>query len=558
MSERFTGRKIVMETLVNEGVEHIFGNPGTTELPLIESLPDYPQIQYIVALQEAIVVSMADAYAQASGKVGVASVHVGPGLGNAIGSLYNAWEGQSPLVVTAGQQDTRYRLREPVLWHDLVAMAAPVTKWSVQAESADELPALLHRAFKIAQDPPTGPVFVALPINVMIEETDHAPVPPSTIFRRSMPDPAGVAAAAQRLVACERPMIFCGDKVARSGAVSELVQLAEALGASVHGEILPAHVGFPNQHPNYSTRGAGDYAQIRNIAADADLILLVGGEFFEEVWYVDVAPFPDDAVVLQIDSGARNLGRNHRLDCGLLGDPKLTLQALNQAVAERADDSFRKAANARNTVLRERKAKEQASHEARVEKTAGNRPMSTAKLMDAIWNALPPGTAVAREAITADNDINRTFSFDNAGDYVGSRGGGIGQGLPSAIGLKLAYPDRPVLCLSGDGSSLYTIQALWTAAHHRIPVVFVIINNQVYRVLKYNMNRYRVEAGIKGREGYPHLDLTEPTMDFVSIAQGFGLAAKRVSDPDEVGPAVAAAFASGEPYLLDIVVDGHV
>lgn len=558
MSERFTGRKIVMETLVNEGVEHIFGNPGTTELPLIESLPDYPQIQYIVALQEAIVVSMADAYAQASGKVGVASVHVGPGLGNAIGSLYNAWEGQSPLVVTAGQQDTRYRLREPVLWHDLVAMAAPVTKWSVQAESADELPALLHRAFKIAQDPPTGPVFVALPINVMIEETDHAPVPPSTIFRRSMPDPAGVAAAAQRLVACERPMIFCGDKVARSGAVSELVQLAEALGASVHGEILPAHVGFPNQHPNYSTRGAGDYAQIRNIAADADLILLVGGEFFEEVWYVDVAPFPDDAVVLQIDSGARNLGRNHRLDCGLLGDPKLTLQALNQAVAERADDSFRKAANARNTVLRERKAKEQASHEARVEKTAGNRPMSTAKLMDAIWNALPPGTAVAREAITADNDINRTFSFDNAGDYVGSRGGGIGQGLPSAIGLKLAYPDRPVLCLSGDGSSLYTIQALWTAAHHRIPVVFVIINNQVYRVLKYNMNRYRVEAGINGREGYPHLDLTEPTMDFVSIAQGFGLAAKRVSDPDEVGPAVAAAFASGEPYLLDVVVDGHV
>ena len=558
MGERFTGRQIVMETLAAEGVEYIFGNPGTTELPLIELLPDYPQIEYIVALQEAVVVSMADAYAQASGKVGVASVHVGPGLGNAIGSLYNAWEGQSPLVVTAGQQDTRYRLREPVLWHDLVAMAAPVTKWSVQAESADELPALMHRAFKIAQDPPTGPVFVALPINVMIDETHHAPVPPSKIFRRSLPDPDGIAVAADKLVAAERPIIFCGDKVARSGAVSELVALAEALGASVHGEILPAHVGFPNQHPNYSTRGAGDYAQIRSLAGDADLVLLVGGEFFEEVWYVDTEPFPEGATVIQIDPGARNLGRNHRLDCGLLGDPKLTLTALNQAISERADRAFRTAADARNVALQERKAREQASHQARVEKTAGNQPMSSAKLMNAIWDALPPGTAVAREAITADNDINRAFSFQDAGDYVGSRGGGIGQGLPSAIGLKLAHPDRPVLCLSGDGSSLYTIQALWTAAHHRIPVVFVIIDNQVYRVLKYNMNRYRAEAGITEREGYPHLDLTQPAMDFVSIAQGFGLTAKRVSDPDEVGPAIEAAFASGEPYLLDVVVDGHV
>ena len=149
-SRTWTGREIVMETLVAEGVEYLFGNPGTTELPLMDALEDYPSIRYILALQEAIAVSMADAWAQATGRVGVANLHVGPGLGNGMGSLYNAWEGRTPLLVTAGQQDTRYRLREPVLWHDLVAMAAPVTKWSVQAESVIELPELMHRAFKIA------------------------------------------------------------------------------------------------------------------------------------------------------------------------------------------------------------------------------------------------------------------------------------------------------------------------------------------------------------------------------------------------------------------------
>ena len=190
-SRTWTGREIVMETLVAEGVEYLFGNPGTTELPLMDALEDYPSVRYILALQEAIAVSMADAWAQATGRVGVANLHVGPGLGNGMGSIYNAWEGRTPLVVTAGQQDTRFRLREPVLWHDLVAMAAPVTKWSAQAESAGELPELLHRAFKIAQDPPTGPVFVALPFNVMNERTSHGPIPPSRIWRRAAPDPTG-------------------------------------------------------------------------------------------------------------------------------------------------------------------------------------------------------------------------------------------------------------------------------------------------------------------------------------------------------------------------------
>ena len=559
-SRTWTGREIVMETLVAEGVEYLFGNPGTTELPLMDALEDYPSIRYILALQEAIAVSMADAWAQATGRVGVANLHVGPGLGNGMGSLYNAWEGRTPLVVTAGQQDTRYRLREPVLWHDLVAMAAPVTKWSVQAERVVELPELIHRAFKIAQDPPTGPVFVALPFNVMNERTSRGPIPPSRIWRRAGPDPDGVAEAARLVLGAERPVIFAGDRVAQSGAAEELVGLAERIGADVYGDVLPVQVNFPSGHPCVRARGFGDHAQVRAAAGDADLVLLTGGEFFEEVWYVEDAPFPEGAPVIQIDPCARNLGRNQRLDCGLFADPKLALAALAAALEDGAGDAYRTGAAARMERIRARKERETAAQRDRAERSPpGNRPMSAARAMHELARAAPEGVAVAREAITADSDLSRSFDFRAPGDAIGSRGGGIGQGLPTGIGLKLARPERPVLCVSGDGSALYTIQALWTAAHHRVPVVFVILNNRVYRILKYNMNRFRAVAGVEGRAGsYRHLDLTDPDIDYVSVAQGFGVEGRRVSDPGEVSEAVTEAFASGAPRLIDLVVDGAV
>src|SRR5262245_1789677 len=201
------GRQVVMDTLVAHGVDHLFGNPGTTQSPLIDSLGDYPSIRYVLALHEAVALGAAAYYAQASGRPGVVNLHVAPGLGNAIGMLYNALKAGAPLLVTAGQQDTRLRLRAPVLGHDLVAMAAPVTKWSVQAERADELAPLLHRALKVAADPPSGPVFVALPIDVMEQETDEGARPPSALYRATEPDPAGVAAAAALLLGSRRPAI---------------------------------------------------------------------------------------------------------------------------------------------------------------------------------------------------------------------------------------------------------------------------------------------------------------------------------------------------------------
>src|SRR3954469_748090 len=204
---KMRGRRVLMESFVSHGVHHIFGNPGTTETPLLDSLPAFPQIEYIMALHEGVAVSAASFYAQASGRVTVANLHVAPGLGNGIGSLYGALKANSPVVVTAGQQDTRMRLRNPVLGHDLVAMAAPVTKWSVQIERADEIAPILRRAFKVASDAPKGPVFVALPIDVLEQETSVAAAAPDRLWRATAPDPAGIAELASRLLKSKSPAI---------------------------------------------------------------------------------------------------------------------------------------------------------------------------------------------------------------------------------------------------------------------------------------------------------------------------------------------------------------
>ncbi len=299
------GRQVLMETLVGHGVELLFGNPGTTESPIIDSLEAYPQIRYILTLHEGVAVGAASYYAQATGRTGVVNVHVAPGLGNALGMLYDALKAGSPLVVTAGQQDTRLRLRAPLLGHDLVAMAAPLTKWSVQVERADELAHILRRAFKIAHDPPSGPVFVALPIDVLEQETEQLALPPAALYLDHDPDPAGVAAAAALLLGSRRPAIVAGDDVARGDGPAELVALADLLGAPVWVEGLRQHSVFPSTHPAYRGPLPFDTAAIRKALDGADTVLLLGGPFFEEVWFAPGLPFEPDTAVIQIESSAR-------------------------------------------------------------------------------------------------------------------------------------------------------------------------------------------------------------------------------------------------------------
>ena len=556
MPERRSGKQVVLDHLEAEGVRHVFGNPGTTELPLIEALAARGSMDYVLCLQEAAAVSMADAYAHASGEVGVANLHVGPGLGNAMGSLYNAFEGDTPLLVTAGQQDSRLRLREPLLSHDLVAMAAPVSKWSVEAHSADELPLLLHRAFKTAREAPSGPVFVSLPMDVMDQMTAEPAMPPSRLYLAAEPDPDGVAEAARLLLRAEQPFIVCGDRIATGGAVLELVRLAEMVGAPVWSEVLPARVSFPLQHDLYGQRMPHDHAAMRRVLEGADVVLLVGGDFFEEVWFEDGSPFPSGAKLVHIDAAASRVARFQRSDCAIAADLARTLRALAHVLERRAGADFRQAAAARAEALAATRSARREAVAARLQEEGDRVPMSTARLMHEIRIALPEDGAVVAEAITAGADMFRSLDLAGPGDYLGSRGGGIGQGVPGGVGFALAQPGRPVLCLSGDGSALYNVQALWTAAHHRLPVVFLVIDNGCYRVLKLNLDRYR-GGSAPGRD-YPHLDLVEPAPDFVALARGFGLRAERIEAPARVAPALIEAFAAGQPCLLDVRVDGAV
>jgi benzoylformate decarboxylase len=549
------GKQVFMESLIAHGVEYIFGNPGTTESPVLDALLDYPQLRYIVALHEGVALGAASYYAQATGRPAVVNVHVAPGLGNALGMLYNAFKARAPLVVTAGQQDTRLRLRGPVLGHDLVAMAAPLTKWSVQVERADEFALIMHRALKIATDPPAGPVFVALPIDVMEQETDQAPLPPGRLHRASEPDPAGIEAAAALLLGSRRPAIVAGDEAA--SAAAELAALAEQLGAGVWCEGIRTHQVMPSHHPNFRLGLPFDAAAIRQALEGADVVLLVGGPFFEEVWYAPGSPLPAGAAAIQVESSPERLAHNLPVAAGLVGNPRAALSALRAAVERGAAPAFRTAAAGRNEALRALKAQDAHAQHTRAAKRWNNAPISVPRLMAEVEGALPPDAIVVDESITAGPDLARTVQFERAGDYVGARGGGIGQALPGALGIKLAHPDRPVVALSGDGSALYSIQALWTAAHHDLAVAFVILNNREYRILKHNMDTFRQRFGAKPDRGYPNMDLVSPDLGFVDIARGLGVEGVRVSAPGELRAALDRALGAGRPFLLDVAIEGR-
>ncbi len=552
------GRDVFMESLQAHGVRHLFGNPGTTESPLIDSLARYPAIDYVLALHEGVAIGAASYYAQACGRAGVVNLHVAPGLGNAIGMIFGALRTNSPMVVTAGQQDTRLRLRDPILGHDLVAMAAPVVKWSVQAESADEIAPVMRRAFKIAHDAPSGPVFVALPINVMEQQTEVAAGTAGALHRAPPPDAEGVAAIARHLLAAREPAIMIGDDVARARAGEALVALAEATGAGIWTELIHQHQPVPNRHPNYRGRIPSDPAAIAEAFGAADAVLMVGGPFFEEVWYAPTGPFPDGAAVLQIEESTERLARNHGLDAGLVAGLGPALDAIRAQVQEGASDAYAAAAAERNAGLASLRDEERVERQECLAAIGEQRPMPVPVMLEALATAVPEDVVIVEEAITGSPEIPRAFSFGGHGDYFCGRGGGIGQGIAGALGVKLAMPERPIVCLSGDGSAMYSIQALWTAARHRLPIVFIILANAEYRILKNNLDIYRERFDVATNHPYVQMDLVDPPLGFVEMAAGMGVDGTRVTEPDALAAAVREALASGAPYLIEAAVEGKV
>src|SRR6266850_1804889 len=543
---------VLMEILRRSGVRHLFGNPGTTELPFLDALPD-SGLEYVLGLQEATAVAAADGYAQATGQVGVVNVHVAPGLANSLSILHNAARSKTPLVVTAGQQDTRFLMDEPILAGDLVRMAEQFTKWSYEIRGAAEAPVALRRALKVALTPPTGPVFLSLPMDLMgpvVEDTGAGPTP---IAARSRPDPGALARAAELLARARAPIIIAGDGVARSRAVPELAALAELLGARVHGEPVYRRTNIPGSHALWRGGLFPSPGAVRKALEECDALLIVGANVFTWFLHTEGTPFPRGLQVVQIDDDPWEIGRSHPITLGIAADPKTTLAELSSALRGRMTEAERAAAAARVEKIGAARAELMTRVRAAAQAEAERVPIGQAHLMYTLGSLLPADAIVVDESATSLPFVLRYLPFAAAGSFYGSKTGTLGWGMGAAIGVQLGSPGRKVVATIGDGSVMYAPQALWTAARYRIPVTYVVPNNTSYAILKAGMLGFGLPSAKRGI--YPGMDLVDPTIDYVALARSLGVRAERVEKPGELRDVLAACLAHPGPSLVDVVID---
>ena len=553
-----TGKEALVQMLLAQGVEYIFGNPGTSETPLMDALQEYPQVQYIQALQEGTAVGLADGYARATGRPAFANIHIAGGLANGISALYNAFRGGAPVVLSAGNSDTRMLLSEPTLSGDLVQMTAQYTKWSHELHHPEDIPGAVRRAFREAATPPTGPTFLSFPWDTMDREADLDIIGSGPGYYRLRPDRQALAEASRLLSQAENPVIVLGDRIAQSGGVAQMVQVAEQLGAPVYAAAF-SEVNFPTSHPLWGGMLNTSSPATRRLLAGADVLLAAGANIFSSFLYVD-EPLLDPATrLVHLDSAAREVEKNYPTAVGVLADPATGLAELAEALEQDMMAPAKEAAATRAAGLAERRRRADAAWQQRLQERWNNSPMAVERMMHELAAAVPPGTIVADEAVTSRPALMQSLNFDEPGSFFGIQGGALGWAMPGALGLKLARPDRPVLAVVGDGASMYTVQALWTAATFNIPVVYCICNNRAYRILKVNMDIYlkRMLNDEERRSDYTGMDFANP-LDLAAVAQGLGVASEKVSDPALLGPAVRRAFDSGKPALIDVTIDGSL
>ncbi len=553
MNTPIAGRRLFLELLKQEGVKVMFGNPGTTELPLMDALAGEDDIHYVLALQESLVMAMADGYARASGTVAVANVHVAPGLGNAMGMLFDAHKAGAPVLVTAGQQAQGFGITEPNLYAELPSLARPFVKYAAEVAGVGDLPRLVHRAVKTALAPPTGPVFLSLPVDVMNAEGDGAMGEPTRVAPFIAADPDEIRRAAQLLAAAERPVIIAGDAVAQSNAAAALVAFAHALGAPVYLEGEPTTLPFPPAHPLFRGPITRLGSWIRPMLDQHDLLVSIGADLFTLSLPPTVEPLPPGMKIVHLDTDPWQLGKNFPTQAALFGDPQTSLPQLTNALEAALGAPGRSKAALRRAEVAAVVAADFAALDARARAEAHRSPMSPLALMQALGETLPAEAVVIDETISSAAGLFTFLRNAAPGSLFGNRGGGIGWGLPAAIGVQLALPDRPVVALIGDGSAMYSIQALWTAAHDQVPVTFVILNNRSYRILKTRLSATQGVAAQRGR--YIGMELDQPAIDFCGLAQSLGVAAVAVNDIAGFVAALQRGIASGAPLLIDAAID---
>jgi benzoylformate decarboxylase len=543
------GADILLDVLRSEGTRYIFGNPGTTELPLIDSLVTEPEIRYVWGLQEATAVSMADGYAQASGKPAFVNLHTAGGLGHGMGAIMNAKIARVPMIITAGQQDLRHFLADPLLAADLVGMAAPVAKWTFEPNSLDDLPLILRRAFHNSMSPPRGPVFLSLPMNILDESGSHPVLPASRIERASVG--SGVADLAKELLQFGpgRTVIVAGNDIAETGIDESIASVARLLGAPVYGSSWPSVNNFASINPFWRGSLPITARAISEILGQYDCMLGLGGKTLLAIVYTDRDPIPENITFYHISEDGNDLCHNDAPKIGIVGNVKATLQSLaaeleHQVSPRTIERNVNLACEAKET--QQRRLKELAN---KADQDPHIRPIIAVR---EIVRALADGTLLVDEAPCANAFTQPMHRSTAAKQYFHNRGGALGWGMPAAVGVSLAHDKAPVLCLVGDGSALYSPQALWSAVHEETPVVFVVLNNAEYGILKdFMLNQPQYNAQ---KHGFLAMDICDPKVDFQALARSMGVTAQKVTSKAEISGMVEAALASGKSHLIEIPV----
>jgi benzoylformate decarboxylase len=553
MKNRITGRSAFLALLKDEGITHLFGNPGTTELPIMHALKDHPDLTYVMAMQESLVVAIADGFSRASGKLVACNVHVAPGLGNAMGSLFNAKFTGTPMILTAGQQEQGHGLMEPVLYGPLVQMAEPLVKWAVEVTRLEDLPRIVRRAAKIATTPPTGPVFISLPGDILNSEAGIDLGRSTRVDARVKPSDEALQALVARILKAQRPVVVAGDEVVKSDALKEAAQFAETLGAPAFQCSTPYGAHFLSESPCFVGALSRLQKQVREVLSPYDLMIVLGADPLRMSVYSEVDPKPDDLPIVQIGLVDWDLAKNYGAEIALKADVKETLKALIPALKATGGAALETRArqgmaelSSKNWITRRKALVEQ------ILKGKEKSPIDPDYLTLQLVEAMPDNAIMVDEGLTSGRQLLSLRPHRDRYGYHALASGGIGWGLPASVGVSLANPTRPVVCFSGDGSSMYSIQALWTAAHHKLPLNVVICNNGGYRIIKQRLLAFH------GDDHYVGMDFADPPVDFSGLAKSFGLEAIRINSPSELKPKLSDAFNRPGAKLIEVMLSNSV
>ncbi len=520
-----TVREVTMDLLRGLGMTTIFGNPGSTELPFLRDLPE--DFRYVLGLQEAPVLGMAEGYARGTGRAALVNLHTGPGLGNAMGNLVTAWHNKTPLVVTAGQQDRRHIALEPLLTGKLVDLARPYVKRSHEPYRAEDVPREIHRAYHTAMQNPQGPVFVSIPMNDW--DAEGEPFEAREISHRTSPDPEELGRIAELLAGARRPAIVAGPGIERAHAFYDAVALAEKARAEVWAAPNSPLGGFPQDHPLFVGYLVLAQKKLAELLAPYDLVLVLGAQVFQYYPYMPGPVVEGETRLIQITDDPDE-ANGAAAGTSVVGDVGLAIRGLLDALPESDRPS---------PAPRERPRAPEASV-----------PMSVEYVMHTLAEVLPEDAMVADESASSKAKLHKYIRPSRPGGYLTSAAGGLGYCLPAAVGLKLANPERPVVCVIGDGSVMYSVQALWSAAQYGTNVLVVVINNRGYSILK----GFRDALGIP--DTVPGLDL--PDIDVVRVAEGLGVTGETVERPEALKETVERGLNSNRPHLLNVIVDPAV